>query len=453
MSRRAEVIVERAHVGGVRGWFGRRLGFGEYREEGTSRLEGASGQGTAKSAPSTFIPELVRKGDLSRTDLDHQDMMCRQHPIANYVTYKIGRNAIDDWFTFRDPKTGEEIMEDVLERLGELLLRENMINAVIYERVHGWSWLYLGQKKFRTEEEDDTIALVDWFTPRNAEVVSYDKLGSPETIRITVQTGKASSTVDKHYDLPASDFILVRTRPYDRSEKGITAYDSIWDVLNYEYLTLHSMAFYDIKIGQGMLVMTYKGKIDANVKARAQTMFENMSVKRSMVIEEAKVSGLDWKGASASRTDFEGHHNILLELSSGGSGVPKDCMTGASAGAITGSEVNHKALYAVLNEVQRSVEYVIREVVERLGKGSQPYVIKWKLVFAHDEMEQAQIQLLKAQALQLSQPWTTLNELRKEQGKPSKPGGDEIVDPNAITVGMVSEEQEERTRNPTGESS
>lgn len=425
------------------------MGLWDYLRRSREETQRIHDTGTSSAAPPTFVPELIKDKVWNRDDPGDQFKVARHDPIGYYITHKISENVFDDWFRFVD-KDGNEIMFDVQKELRKLNARRIFTQVLAGERTFGHSWLYTGKAKFRdsTSFNGNRIANLDYFTPRMAEVVKYDGLGQPEELKIELSTDKGTRV----FELPADDFILVRTRPYDRTHKGHPATYSVWDYLTYLRYIFHSISWYDMKIGLGIFVMRTKNQLSQQEMSNLQEAYQDISVKRSGVFDD-RIEDVEFIGADAGGTNFHEDIAALLNMIAAGCGIPKDVLTGVSAGAITGSEINNKALYATLNQIQRSFEPVIRELVRRMGYDRE-FDIDWNTRYAHDEEEKARINYLNAQELGLKMQWMTINEIRAEEGLPPVENGDRL--PSDVQVTLQGEEPSsderstEQTRNPEG---
>jgi len=153
------------------------------------------------------------------------------------------------------------------------------------------------------------------------------------------------------------------------------------------------------KFGLGVWLWTIKGGMSTELKDSMEDTFQNMSGKRAVIAESDKVNEVQWIGPN--QTGIAGvvqASDFILGLIAAGSGIPKDIYTGVSAGAITGSEINNKALYATISKIQSDVTPYVLETIRRMGYDIDDMVIEWNTRYATDELEQAQIRQLNADA-------------------------------------------------------
>jgi hypothetical protein len=187
-----------------------------------------------------------------------------------------------------------------------------------------------------------------------------------------------------------------------------------------------------MKYGLGIYMWAINsGQMSDDTEAALEAALEDSSVMRAFMYDKGLVDSVDFVGPSGPSTNniVEGI-NSYLGFIAAGSGVPANILTGQEAGAITGSEINVKALYATLNQIQKSIEPYIRELVRRMGYENEEYEIDWNLRFATDEVESANARLLNANA--------ALAEMQVDQG----------IGPNDI---VVRDQTRPDKDNPTGE--
>jgi len=422
-----------------------------YRSDATLRL--GEDDMVSRNEPPVFVPDLITEESTNRDDLDHLEHVAAGDPLGHYIVYKLAENTFDDWFAFKDDK-GNVVMQDTQRELVRLQAKRVLTQALAYERTFGYAYLYTGKNRYVPQSpQGGKIAALHPFTPRECVVKEYNGLGEPVTMEVTVNVGEGEYTTrEQKILLEAKDFIIWNTRPIGRGYTGRSALYSVWDYLTYVRYIANSMSWYDMKIGVGLFYVMTKVGIPDELRTKLNQSFEDISNKRAWVGDGSKVESFGWAGPAAGATDFQTHIDECLKQIAAGTGIPKDVLIGLSAGAITGSEVNVKSLFATLNQIQTSIEPYIRELVLRMGYADDSYEIEWNARFAHDETEQAKIAMDKAQTLAIRSKWMTINEIREEEGLPPREDGDRLSSDFEIGMqGMQTPEEKENTHNPKGE--
>jgi len=397
-----------------------------------------------KNKPPTYVSDFILEGAWNRDEPLHQGNMARRDPCAWNITTGIANNVFDDWFKFIDPKDDEkEIMQEIQKEFERLDARKWLSLALAGERTYGFTWLQVGMEDSELRTDDYTgpprVVNLDVFTPEYCTPTEFDDIGYPTKLGVQVLTN-AGNTAAQYTITPidADECILFRTRPYDRSHEGLPVTYSVWNALCGLNFTFHAIISYNMKIGVGALVLKTKAMASAADVTAAENMMEDLSVTRIAIIPGSKVESLEYIGAGSGTTAFSQHIQAFREEIAAGSKIPIDVIIGTSAGAITGSEVNSKALYAVIQGEQSKMEPYIRELVRRMGYDAEDYVISWNTRYATDEMQQAQIRVLNAQADEAEQRITNMKEGKNDIQIGFAPGGQK--DP----------EDEKENKNPSG---
>lgn len=367
-----------------------------------------------KNTPPTFVSDFILEGAWRRDEMSHRGNMARRNAPAYNMTTSIAHNIFDDGFVFKDKKDPEkEVMQDVLKELERMEHLKYMSLALAGERMYGHTWLGVLPESADdlrvgdiTPENGPRIAKLDFFTPETSEITEWSDIGEPTKIDVFVYTNAGKSTgpgtiagsVRQRIPVNTEDCILFRTRPFDRSHEGMPVTYPVWNALVGLEMIFHAITTYSMKMGVGALIMTTKGAISTEDAAATKAMMEDLSVSRVAVVPGRAVEDLKYIGASGSSISFDAYIDAFMSQIAAGSKIPKDVLVGTSAGAITGSEVNSKALYAVIQGVQTSMEPYIRELVRRMGHMGDEYDIEWNVRYATDERMAAEIRVLNTQA-------------------------------------------------------
>lgn len=409
-----------------------------------------------KTEPITFVDDLITMATFERDDLQHQRDVAQKDSVAKYICIKMAENTLDDGFRLvKRIGDEEEIMPEAQKALKDLDLTRWYTEALIAERTHGHSYVYTGPNKYRQDWAEGTggqIAQLDVFTPLNAKVLltDVDKNGVPTFVTIWPDPANQAKT-DR---LPYSDFIQFITRPKGRSYEGYSATYSCWTELAYIRISKHALNFAHGKWGLGLFLWWTKGKLSSEIHASIEDMLEQTSAMRAGLINQDDIAKVEWTGPTGGgTTDIAQGIDMYLGLVSAATGAPKDILIGVSAGAITGSEVNNKALYATLSQIQKSVEPYIRELIRRMGYNGE-YEIDWNTRYATDEKEQAEIEVSHVSAQVARLQYYTMNEVRAIDGMEPVEDGDESPSKKSdFSIGFeqpISPSEQEQTRNPEG---
>ena len=369
-----------------------RLGL--IRQETTYRVWGSTAY---KNDPSNYVDEFITGGYWNQDDVLHQSKMMRMNPYAWAVTTGFANSVFEDDWHFVDPDDDEKvIMEDIKAQLNDMEANKWFSMALSGERGHGWTWLYVGTEELQTDTtiERARVLNLDVFTPEYATVDKWDENGAPTNLELKILVGDNNTFIKK--DIPVSDCILIRNRPYDRSHKGLPVTGPIWRALVGTALIGHAVTTYSAKMGMGAPVITTKGAIGTERAAAAEKALEDWSPTRAFVIPNTVVEKFEFVGASGSTIDFSIYHDIFLDEIAAGTKIPRSIITGG-ADVAAGVEVGPDSMSQLRQGEQTRFAIYIRELVRRMGNTTE-YKIFWPVKVAVDEKAEAETRMMNAQA-------------------------------------------------------
>jgi hypothetical protein len=407
-----------------------------FRSEDWKRLYDYNSDTTA---PLSFVSDLV-SGEFTDKSVDANLLkVAWEDPIANRICVLLSQNVFDDWFVLKKKgeKDGELVEHPDNQQIQAEFTRMNakyyFTEALIGERILGKTALVFNFNLHRTDVVGNgyQVATLDVFTPENMNIPNeaYDpETGEPQYIVVYPNATNENMT----QKIPWTDVQWWCTRPRGRSYDGYSAMHSVWDLMTYLRESLDAMSWAFKKFGLGIWMWYVKGGMSTELFTAIATNLKDINQRRALVVEDDKVSKVEWSGPNQGDADIVGGMDFQLGQISAGCGIPKMIFTGTEAGAITGSEINNKAVYATINKIQSDVTPNILNTIQRMGYDPDEMIVEWNTRYATDELEQAQIRLLNAQAAQM--------EMIAERG----------YDPNAISVRVKDGEDMKQEQNPTG---
>jgi len=439
------------------GWMDRLRGI---RTEASARVP-SEFTSVKKGAPPTFVPDMIMEEVWERDNIDHIAKVAKQDPIAARIVYMVAEKSIDDWFIIRT-EDGEEHPDnrEIQREFKRLRAKHYFIMALAGERGFGHTWLQVVKEKppltIDTEDSEQAplrIAALDFWTPECATVYKYNSVnGAPETIKITYQVGVATeNTIPVEKFIPAEDMILFRTRPFDRSHEGRSVLDPVWDYLVYLRYLFHAVTWYAMKVGLGVFHVKVR-KLTAEKKTAIEDGMKDLSAKR-FFLYDTDIEDIGFIGAAGSSINFDTYIDSILDQIAAGTDIPKVVLTGQEQGNISGGEAIEKALYSTINSVQQAVDYYLREVILRMHYDDSDMVLDWNTRYAHDEKEEAEIEVSHVSANVARLQYMKMNEVRELEGLESVEGGDESPGQPDFSIGVSGMEppsKQEQTRNREG---
>ena len=420
---------------------------------------------TTKNKPPTFIPDLIQQEVTNVEDIYHLDKVARKDPIAQFATYGVAKEAMNDGFVLTD-RNGDESSKNIkIQRELRILRAEDVITlACAYALATGTGYVYTGKNRYVPKTpEGGRLASLQAFSPLTCNVKKYSEVGVPLSMEVVVNVGEGDYTTrEMKLTLPAEDFIFVVLDPLENNPyQGRSTLEAVWDDLTDLRYIVHAMSWYDMKIGNGMFYVVTRTGIPDTFITRMNTSLEDHSVKRAMVFDGQHVEKFGFEGPQAGATDFPEHIDACLQRISAGLGIPKDVLVGATGGTNEAATASEKAAFRRISEVRKDMEYVWREVIKRSGFDITEELFRWNERFAHDEEQRSKIGMNDAQANTTKLTYMTIDEVRKELGLEPLPEGrgdklsSETSSFNMNVQGFGNEnppsEEAEQTQNPGGE--
>ena len=404
------------------------------REEVTARVIESTGK--LNQAP-TYQNDFITQRAWFRDIPENQAKMVRMNPWAWAVTQGLANSVFEDEFRFVDPEDPEkEIMKDVLKELKRMEIFKWCAIALGGERAHGWVWFFVGMEELTVDVITDSprIANLDVFTPEYATVSEWYDDGKPKTLTLKIATPVKGAFTN--IEISTEECILVRTRPYDRSHRGLPITGPIWNSLVSTAIVDNAITTYAAKMGLGALIMKTKGAISSEDKTAAENTMIDLSQSRVGVIPGRAVESLEYVGASGTDIDFVKYTDIFLNEIAGGTKIPKSILIGA-ADVAAGIEVGPGEMANLKQGEQKRFEPIIREIVRRGWPNGTEYNIDWPVQTAIDRKGEAEIAYLEAQAA-----GAQASAKMMESGR----------GPNDIQVSAVDEKPKDpdKNNNPTG---
>jgi hypothetical protein len=295
-------------------------------------------------------------------------------------------------------------------------------------RGQGWAWQFVGREKPQDGQTSPNrrVSNFDYFSPLEMGVKMYNPDGTPKLLELKIKVPGQKPSGRPVYS--ATDFINWNVDPISRkSFKGYPATWAAWDALTELRYAFNAITWYAMKVGMGAWVVELKKTLDDAEVSAIQSMFQSLGPRTVAMVNKDKTESIDFKGGKMSTSSFIGLFDGLLGRVSAATGIARDIFIGASAGQITGSDVNLKTLYQVLNGVQSGVDRPIRENIYAFDSAyiDEEFWLKWAVKFVPDAKQEADIGFINAEmwAIRGSTNWTK-NEIRIAQGMKPLPGGD-----------------------------
>jgi len=374
----------------------------------------------------------------------------KREPVANRVVFTVAHDIFDKGFKIEEiaEKPDRNWSRDVAKVLDGLNAKAALTQAVIFERLFGWSIIALtyvdrgediskpviGPKEIR-EILPYSVLQVSVQTNDEDKDKKSGRFGLP--IYYTVKQGTVAQQVKLHY----SRAIHCATRLLEHPFKGMSVLEPIYDDLTVWRNERWGLGQTMFRYGSGfpdIMVAGAKKKDLDDLEASQQ--FANLQARTYFM--HGDNTTLEFKGLAGRALDPEPYTTPVIESLSCGTGIPTAILRGAQAGALTGSEVNEREYFKFISAQQTLYEPMIWELIDKLMETGQirpvdDYKVVWLSGIELSEKDKAAVELQKAQTLALKVAWLTIDEVRAEDNKGPLPDG-----AGQVVLGIKKAEQQ-----------
>lgn len=378
-------------------------------------------------------------GEFGATILDDdRTFAVTREPVAHRIVFTVAHDIFDNWFKLDKEGTKEDEAFDkqVQQELTRVKAKRELTRMAIFDRCYGWAILALGYEdatESLAEPTTDPQGLREVKAYSPVQVARIDEVKDREDPRYglpeyyNVKRAGIATYLKIHY----SRVIHFASNLLEHDWRGLSHLDPVWDDL----VTLRNirwgMGQTMYRYGHGFPDLTFTGAEKADIDAWVEAgNFANLSARTFFAHNEMQT--IEFKGLAGHALNPMDYYLPIMENISAGSGIPLAILRGVQAGALTGSEVNQQEYYGLVSDEQSYYESGIRELINIVLGGEADFKFDWKGGFELDEQKKAQIELTKAQTLEIKGNWMLRNEIRKLQDPDLKDlseeqGGNELL--------------------------
>lgn len=383
-----------------------------------------------------YVPGIIARQDFDITSCSHRDQMCFRHPWAYKATFHLPEYLWSQALQVTDadgslvtseregerkegepePDTegmrGEEegngtsqgsAVVNALEALEKIHWRDAVKNLCKAEMRHEYAVLVIwsskdsdwqaleGAPKWQNPDAEyvqrvpglSDVARLDWLSQTDinkGNKIPADHLddeGWPEKFRYYY-------TDTKFTDIDAKRCLLVRTRPRDRTYKGIPFIEPGWDYLIWSYSMMDSFAWAVSKYGLTSLAVPTMGSPSTTREGEIETALEGQH-KRGFVWYNEMAQKAPEFIRPFDTLDPKPLMDTYLSSYASAIGFPKLWVEGEKVGAVTGSEIDTRNVTARIKQL----EALWQGLVWRLLAVVDPAVIElaqeYRILHQHEE--------------------------------------------------------------------
>jgi len=358
-----------------------------------------------------------------------------REPVAKRVVVDVAFDMLVKGFKVEEKaeEPNPDWSRQVSRVLDELNTKEMLRELVIFERLYGWSALGLslidyGKDPSKPIQNPRKITSLTVFSDHNCTIQSSDEEKDTESERAGLPNFYTVKIGSKQKKIHWTRMIHFASRKMGHPWRGVPALAVLYSDLT-AYRNAREQIVHTIKTHAGGFAdITLKGK-------KSQRQLEQFEQDNDLANLDSRTrfvhdnnSRIDWIGAKGKALDPGPYVDVSLESLSCGSRIPVSHLKGATAGTITGSEVNDREYWGGIAMQQSLLERTIWDLIDFLMETGQidhveDYNLVWPPGFELSDQTIAEIKLKEAQTHKLQLNWMTVDEVRAEQGLDPLPGG------------------------------
>jgi hypothetical protein len=405
----------------------------------------------------------------SATDIENEYFMqwifpLKLHRIAlrTAAGYKIVYKQAEDIWNNNlgikipdDKKAGEKINRQLVPYLRTRKWFKEMEKLSAYAIEQGESILLCYYKDqgdiYRYSEPIgrlDEIMRVEAFNIIDYHIESFDKYGDPAMYEITVKT---PDILNSFLRVPVHPSRVLRfTGPdvYQRGE-GYSDLAAVYDPINILSTILKAAGEAAFRWSTGHPVIFTKDLFTETDLAKLKDAIGDFTRRSWHMVPTEYVDRIDLLGQAGSMLNLKSLADVAIDQIVIGSGFPRPILLGEVAGVVSGSEVNERTYFALLDRRHTELESFIYEFFERdiniqkLLYGVEFFELDWGIREVLNKMDEAELEQKRfANALALMQI-CTIDECREVAGYEPIGGeeGEIIIPLFELELQMIAMEQ------------
>jgi len=269
--------------------------------------------------------------------------------------------------------------------------------------------------------EFDEITRVEAFNVIDYHIPHFDKYGDPAVYEITVKTGDSWNAFIR---IPVHASRVIRfcgPNVYQRWS-GYSDLAAVYDPINVLSSILKAAGEAAFRWSTGHPVIFTKDLFTEADLEKLKDSIGDFTRRSWHMVPSEYVERIDLMGQAGSMLNLKSLADIAIDQIVIGSGFPRPILLGEVAGVVSGSEVNERTYFSLLDrrhtELERFVyEYFKRDInIQKLLKGVDYFELDWGIREVLNKMDEAELKQKNfANALALLQI-CTIDECREVAG-------------------------------------
>jgi len=261
----------------------------------------------------------------------------------------------------------------------------------------------------------EAFNLIDYWIPE------FDKKGEPARYEITVKTG---DTFNSYMRVPVHPSRVIRfTNPnIEYRWLGYSDLAAVYDAINILSTILKASGEAAFRWSTGHPVIFTKDLFTEGDLTKLKAAIGDFTRRSWHMIPMEYVDRIDLMGQAGSMLNLKALADIALDQIIIGTGMPRPILLGEVAGVVSGSEVNERSYFSLLDRRHTELEsfiykYFEKDInIQKLLHGIDYFELDWGIREVLNKLDQADLeQKMYANALALA-PICTLDECRELAG-------------------------------------
>lgn len=373
---------------------------------------------------------------------EHREYQAQRNAVAYRIIHlsdHIFAHGFDIVDAQEDKK--EEQFDPLLEEMEQLQWRRAYQLACQYERTHGYSAILRMREgdnytNMEGPPSPNDVRPPDALIPISAMQIKQIDLdmqtGEPERVKIqfasTDQGGYGTSRLHRPVDIHGEHFQFINVRPIDRSPYGVSLLKPCWPQLVWYHSIQEAMSHQSAKFAAGLLTFPMSEGADEKAEDDIIEQMKNAQFRMGITYPETQASEPKFLAPPLGQTPLVSYLDNLIGDVAIVSELPKTYLLGTEAGAVTGSVINNRQVFASIRKEQDNYEQYVLDLMQWLSPGFMEdfkgVKFKWRILYSLGRMEEAELSKSQAVADKDRLLIHSVNELRKEKGLDPVPGGD-----------------------------
>lgn len=341
-----------------------------------------------------------------------------------------------------DKKKAEKINLDLIPYLRGRKWFKEMEKLTAYQIEQGESILLLYfkdqgdiHKYYEPVSLNEEILGVEAFNIIDYHIPRFDRKGEPAEYQILVKTPDTHNSYISVQVHPSR--VMRLTGPnIEYRWQGYSDLAAVYDPINVLSTILKATGEAAFRWSTGHPVIFTKDLFNETDLTKLKDSIGDFTRKSWHMVPMEFVERIDMMGQAGSMLNIKSLADIAIDNIVIGSGYPRPILLGEVAGVVSGSEVNERAYFALLDRRHTELSYFVIRYFERdiniqaLLKGVKHYSLEWGIREVLNRMDEAELRQKEiSNALALMQI-CTFNECREVAGFPhisDEEGGDIIM--------------------------